>query len=86
MAESLAEEVRHHVNVALVEPARKAGRTQVSVVAGDVHKDLRLKNRMPAVCAAIDTSIFQQQYRVIVGKRIGPRQGSTATWILSIEK
>lgn len=86
MVESLADKVRRHVNDAFVEPARRGGRTQVSVNAGDVHKDLRLEDRMPAVCASLDAKTFQDTYSVVLSRRSGPKQSSTATWLFSIEK
>ena len=86
MVESLADRIRRHVNASFIEPARKAGRTQVLVTAGDVHKDLRLENRMPAVCAALDAAKFQTEYRVVTSRRSGPNQSSTVTWLFSIEK
>jgi 5-methylcytosine-specific restriction protein B len=86
MVDSTANKIRKHVNDAFIEPARRAGRTEVSVNAGDVHKDLRLDNRMPAVCAALDATKFQDTYRVVLSRRSGPKQGSTATWLFSIEK
>jgi 5-methylcytosine-specific restriction enzyme B len=86
MAESLTDRILRYVYDAIIEPARKTGRTCVAVTAGDVHKDLRLENRMPAVCAALDAAKFQEQYRVVLSRRSGPKQSSTVTWLSSIEK
>jgi hypothetical protein len=86
MAAQLANRIRAYVNKAFIEPARRAGMTETTVVAGDVHKDLKLENRMPAVCAALDAGIFQEEYRVVVSERRGPKQGSTAAWRLSIRR
>ena len=86
MAQLLADRIRQYVSDAFIEPARKAGRTQVSVTSGDVHKDLRLESRMPAICAALDAAKFQKQYRVVLSRRSGPKQSSTVTWLFSIEK
>ena len=84
--ESLAERIRAYVNKAFIEPARRAGATEASVTAGDVHKDLRLESRMPAVCAALDAQKFQDQYGVTLSRRSGPKQGSTVTWVFSLKK
>ena len=81
-----ADQIRAYVNKAFVEPARRKGRTEVTVVAADVHADLKLDNRMPAVCSAIDAQKFQEQYNVILSTRSGPRQGSTVTWRFSIQR
>ena len=82
---SQADKIRAYANEAFVEPARKAGRTEVVVEAGDVHKDLRLESRMPAVCSALDAKKFQDDYGVILIRRSGPSQGSTVTWTLGIK-
>jgi len=84
MTGQLAERIRRHANEAFIEPARRAGRKEVVIVAGDVHKDLRLESRMPAVCGALDTQKFQTEYRVVLTKRTGPHQGSTVTWIFEV--
>ena len=80
----LADQIGRHVNDQLIEPARKAKKSQVIVRAGDVHKDLGLKNRMPAVCGALNAWIFQDQYNVILSKRTGPYQGANTTWYFGI--
>ena len=84
MATMTADQIRAYVNKAFVEPARRFGKTDVVVVAGDVHRHLMLDNRMPAICSALDAQKFQEQYRVMLSGRSGPRQSSTATWRFSI--
>lgn len=81
-----AEKIRAHVNKAFIEPARKVGRTHAEVVAADVHKDLRLEQRFPAVCSAIDAQKFQDQYGVVLRNRTGPKQGATVKWTFSLRK
>ncbi len=83
---SLAEQIRVYANRAFIEPARRAGRTEVTIVAGDMHKDMRLTNRMPAVCAALDAQKFQEEYGVVLSSRAGPRQGATAAWKYSLRR
>jgi len=83
---SLAEQIRSYANKAFIESARRAGRTETVIVAGDVHKDLRLVNRMPAVCGALDARKFQQDYGIVLGNRGGPQQGATARWVFSLRK
>ena len=81
----LAEQIRSYANKAFIEPARRAGRTDAVIVAADVHRDLKFKDRMPAVCGALDAQKFQEDYRVILSSRSGPRQGATATWRFSLQ-
>lgn len=81
-----ADQIRAYVNKAIVEPARRTGKSDVTIVARDVHKDLKLVERMPAVCSAIDAQKFQEQYRLILSSRSGPKQGPRATWCFSIQR
>ena len=81
---SLADTIRDHVNGAFIKPARAAGLRRVSIRAGDVHKDLRLTSRMPAVCAAIDATKFLHSSGVTLERRVGPAQGATVTWIVTL--
>lgn len=85
MTGQLAERIRRYTNEAFIEPARTAGKVDVTVTAGDVHRDLKLKNRMPAICGALDAQGFCERYRVVLGRRTGPKQGATAKWYFSIE-
>src|SRR5262245_28157833 len=54
-----------------------------SLSAREVATALRLVDRFPNICTALDSKIFERELRerglVLVG-RAGPRQSSTATW------
>ena len=84
--ESLADKIRRYVNESFIEPARRAGSASVTVTSGDVHKDLKLESRMPAVCAALDAAKFHEHFRVLLSKRSGPKQSSTVRWVFSIKQ
>ena len=47
------------------------------VRAGDVARDLRLRNRVPAVCSALGSKLLLEQARVCLVERRGPRQSTT---------
>lgn len=49
----LADEIREYVLVNYIEPARRWGESTVTVRAGDVHKAMGSKDRMPAVAGAL---------------------------------
>jgi 5-methylcytosine-specific restriction enzyme B len=80
----LADRIRLHVLTHSISPARNEGRTMVVVRAGDVHADLGLENRMPAVCSALDADKFLSQAGVTLGRRSGPTQGSNAEWVFDL--
>jgi len=50
------------VNKALLEPARRAGKTDVETLAGEIHADLQLDHRMPALFSAPDAQKLQKQF------------------------
>jgi len=86
METATADEIRAFVNETIIAPARKAGRWQVEVRAGDVHRDMGLKQRVPAVCSALDAQKFQERFRVTLIRRYGPGQGTRAGWRFAIER
>jgi hypothetical protein len=73
----LAEQIREFVYKRLVSPARNAGRLEIEVRAGDVHRSMGLKDRMPAVCSALGPK-FERQCRVKLIDRRGPPSGRGA--------
>jgi hypothetical protein len=58
--------------------------TQIRIRAGDVHKEMKLSARMPAVCAALDARIFQSDYGLELVGRTGPRLGATVEWVFQV--
>ena len=84
MTTATADEIRQFVDIAYIQPARRGQRAQVTVVALDVHNDMKLENRMPAVCSALDAQLMEESCRVSLIKRSGPRQSSTATWVFAV--
>lgn len=72
----LADEIREYVLVNYVEPARRQGESTVTVRAGDVHKAMGLKDRMPSVASALGATKFEQYANVQLIRREGPHQGA----------
>jgi hypothetical protein len=79
-----ADNIREFVNRIWIEPPRKAGRSEVTVRSGDVHTDMCLESRMPAVCSALDAGKFEDTFRVRKSRRAGPKQSSTVEWTIAI--
>jgi hypothetical protein len=71
-----ADRIRQYVLDHYVAPARAKGRAEITIRAGDVHQEMGLANRMPAVCSAIDSNKFNQLARVIPIGRRGPANGA----------
>ncbi|MBI4214292.1 MAG: hypothetical protein HY534_08290 [Chloroflexi bacterium] len=79
-----ADEIRDFVFRAYLEPARRAGGTQVVVRAGDVARQMGLRAVLPSVCGALGSNKFEQQYRVRRLSLTGPSQGSNAEFTFEL--
>lgn len=73
---SNADEIRRFVLDRYVVPARQRGASEITIRAGDVHKDMALSNAMPNVCAVLDGQKFAQLAGVSLLERRGPPRGS----------
>lgn len=76
-----ADRIRQFVLDYYIRPARERNQSTVKIVAGEVHSAMGLRDRMPAVCSALDADKFLSYARVTLVSRSGPEQGSTATWV-----
>src|ERR1035441_126542 len=61
---SSAQGIRSFVYKEYIEPARRKGELRIKVVAGDVHRALKLKNRVPNVCQVLDSRMVYV-YRLV---------------------
>lgn len=75
-----ADRIREYAIKHCVKPARNAGEKRVSIRAGDVHKAMKLDNRVPAVCGALRTEEFQDRANVELKGCEGPFQSTTTTF------
>lgn len=74
----LADDIREFVFAKYIKPARQSGVSEVRVRAGDIHKEMGLSQRLPAVCAAIGAQKFEKQYGILLVNREGPANGCNA--------
>lgn len=73
---TLADRVREFVYRKYLSPARRAGRAEIEIRAGDVHRMMGLSRRLPAVCSALTPKKFAAQYRLQIIDRRGPKEGA----------
>jgi hypothetical protein len=71
--------VRQHAIESYISPARRRRERTVSVNVGAVHKALRLGNRVPLVCAALESRKFLRENGVRLVSRTGPPSGRSTT-------
>ncbi|MSQ23657.1 MAG: hypothetical protein EXR58_03760 [Chloroflexi bacterium] len=78
-----ADEIRAYVWRAFLQPARWAGKTQVTIRAGTVQTEMGLQNALPAVCGALGSNKFEKQYEVNRVPSTGSTKGANAEFIFS---
>ena len=79
-----ADQIRQYAFTHYVEPARRAGRSMVSIRAGDICRGLGLHGRTPNVCSALQSKAFLQLADVQLVERTGPRQSTTTRFHYAI--
>ncbi len=84
MAATVADLIREHILKNHIQPARERGDRTISVTAGQIHSELRMKNRLPAVCSAIGSLKFEDDCRVKVMPVAVPLNSSTTTFTIQV--
>ena len=74
-----ADKVRQYTVTQYIRPAQARGERTVCVTAGEVHKALGLKNRVPQVCAALRSTRFLSENHLRLKDVSGPPSGMSTT-------
>ena len=69
-----------------IQEARQKGEKKISFTALEIHKGMGLNQRFPLVCSAIDADKFLDYASVILIKREGPKQSTTARWTFDLRR
>jgi hypothetical protein len=79
--------VREYAVEEYIEPARRRGQAMVTIVAGDVHRALRLHNRVPLVCNALRSKEFLRRNHLRIESQQGPpsMMSTTVTYTYALE-
>ena len=75
----LANTIRRYARSAYIDPARRRGERVVRITAGEIHKQLHLNNRVPAVCSALASPEFLRENHLLLEKKEGPPSGLSTT-------
>jgi len=75
METSHADRVREYARREYIEPARARHQSMISVVAGDVHRGVRLANRVPLVCRALKSHKVLTENHLRLERLEGPPSG-----------
>ncbi len=82
--DEVAVEIRHHVITRHFDPARVSGAKELTLRAGDIHKELKYENRMPAICSVLGSKRLETAARVHRTNTLGPHQSSTTRFTYNI--
>src|SRR5215472_7939973 len=79
--------VRNYAVEEYIEPARRRGQAMVTIVAGDIHRALRLQNRVPLVCNALRSKEFLRRNHLRIESQQGPpsMMSTTVTYTYALE-
>jgi hypothetical protein len=80
-----SEIVRQHAIETYISPARRRRERTVSVNVGAVHKALRLGNRVPLVCTALESQKFLKENSLRLISKTGPPSGQSTTVTFTYE-
>jgi hypothetical protein len=72
----LAERIREFTLRTFIQPAVRANKREITIRAGDIHSAMRLRDRMPAVCSALESRKFQDMCGLELVSRKGPHRGA----------
>jgi len=75
MEPTSADAIRIYAQKEYVEPARRKGEKRVQIIAGDVHRGMRLRNRVPNVCSVLGSRTFLEKNGLVIEEVSGPPSG-----------
>ena len=67
-----------------VEPARARNEHTATIRSGDVHTQMQLSQRLPAVCAALGSDTFEKTARVRRLVIDGPLNGASTLFVFAL--
>ena len=77
---SQADEIRRYALENYVMPWRESGNETLAIRAGDVEREMALRQATPNVCSALEGRKFQAQANLVLASREGPRRSTTTTY------
>lgn len=81
---SLSDDVRMYCKKNIIDPSRKNGEKIISIRAGDIHKAMNYKQRLPLVCTALGANKFEEMAGVKRVNVTGPTNGANAIFTFRI--
>jgi hypothetical protein len=75
MPSTVSDEIRSFAAKEYVQTARRQGLKQITIRVGDVHRALKLRNRVPNVSSALRSRRFLEQNQLEIESESGPPSG-----------
>ncbi len=85
IAQSVSDLIRRHVCEAYLQAAIRRGENTFTVNVGEVHKALKLANRVPQVCSALESKKLLDENQLRVVSKTGPPSGQSTTVTFTYE-
>jgi hypothetical protein len=85
MKETKADQIRDHVRMHYVEPARQSRQRRFSVRCGTIEKQLGMSNRIANVCNALKGPKFLDPNGLRLVEMSGPPSGTSTTVVYTYE-
>src|ERR1700721_3007999 len=82
---SHANRIRQFTVDRYIVPAVAAGRDEITIRAGDVHREMGLTNAMPAVCSALGSRKFDEYANITRSALVGPANGANVYFTFKLE-
>ena len=85
LTHSVSDLIRNHVRETYRKTAIREGKRTFTVSVGAVHKALRLANRVPQVCAALESRKLLEENQLRIVAKTGPPSGQSTTVTFTYE-
>ena len=81
-----SDRVRAHMKRKYFDPAKKGGKSTLTVRAGDIHKELGFSRRIPVVCSALRSRKLSKDCGIELTYIGGPNNSTTTTFTYRLDK
>jgi len=83
---SKADEIRAYALDRYVRPRRGSSESRFAIRAGDVVREMGLRNATPNVCSALESQKFQSDAGLVLIRREGPRRSTTTAFHYEVDR
>ncbi|HEV2201350.1 MAG TPA: hypothetical protein VGR73_16145 [Bryobacteraceae bacterium] len=85
MPNHTTDQIREHVRLHYLEPARRSRQARFSVRCGNIQKELGISNRIAQVCNALKIAKFLEPNGLRLVETSGPPSGTSTTVVYTYE-